>query len=44
MMAATASTLHLEHDPTATATFAETHVRRLEAMRRFGSGVEHAAS
>jgi hypothetical protein len=32
--------IHLEHDPTATATFAETHVRRLEAMRRFGIGVE----
>jgi type IV secretory pathway VirD2 relaxase len=32
--------IHLEHDPTATATFAETHVRRLEAMRRFGVGVE----
>lgn len=26
--------LHLRHDPTATQSFAETHVRRLEAMRR----------
>ncbi len=26
--------LHLQYDPTATADFAETHVRRLEAMRR----------
>ncbi len=26
--------LHLRHDPTATQTFAETHIRRLEAMRR----------
>ena len=25
--------IHLRHDPTATAAFAETHVRRLEAMR-----------
>ena len=32
--------LHLRHDPTATAAFAETHVRRLEAMRRLGAGVE----
>ena len=27
---------HLRHDPTATESFAETHVRRLEAMRRGG--------
>lgn len=32
--------LHLEYDPTASAAFAETHVRRLEAMRRAGTGVE----
>lgn len=32
--------LHLRHDPTATQGFAETHVRRLEAMRRAGAGVE----
>jgi type IV secretory pathway VirD2 relaxase len=32
--------LHLEHDPTARAAFAETHVRRLEALRRAGMGVE----
>jgi len=32
--------LHLRHDPSATADFAETHVRRLEAMRRLGGGVE----
>lgn len=32
--------LHLEHDPTASAAFAETLVRRLEAMRRAGTGVE----
>ncbi len=32
--------IHLEHDPTATAGFAETHLRRLEAMRRAGAGVE----
>lgn len=32
--------LHLRHDPTATVAFAETHVRRLEAMRRRGIGVE----
>lgn len=31
---------HLKHDPTATAAFAETHVRRLEAMRRLAGGVE----
>src|SRR5690606_39009196 len=32
--------IHLRHDPTATVAFAETHVRRLEAMRRRGIGVE----
>lgn len=32
--------LHLRHDPSATQAFAETHVRRLEAMRRAGAGVE----
>lgn len=31
---------HLRHDPTATETFARTHVRRLEAMRRLTGGVE----
>lgn len=31
---------HLRHDPTATEAFAETHVRRLEAMRRLTGGVE----
>jgi type IV secretory pathway VirD2 relaxase len=31
---------HLRHDPTASATFVETHVRRLEAMRRIGGQVE----
>jgi type IV secretory pathway VirD2 relaxase len=31
---------HLLHDPTATRRFAEAHVRRLEAMRRAGAGVE----
>lgn len=35
--------LHLRHDPSATQAFAETHVRRLEAMRRAGVGVERAA-
>jgi type IV secretory pathway VirD2 relaxase len=34
---------HLAHDPSASERFAESHVRRLEAMRRAGSGVEHAA-
>ncbi|HVI98282.1 MAG TPA: relaxase/mobilization nuclease RlxS [Sphingomonas sp.] len=33
--------LHLRHDPSATEGFAETHVRRLEAMRRSGAGVDH---
>ncbi|ROT93450.1 DUF3363 domain-containing protein [Altererythrobacter sp. FM1] len=32
--------IHLRHDPTATQTFAETHVRRLEAMRRAMQSVE----
>ncbi len=32
--------IHLNHDLTATAAFAETHLRRLEAMRRAGIGVE----
>ena len=32
--------LHLRHDPAATERFAETHVRRLEAMRRLTGGVE----
>jgi type IV secretory pathway VirD2 relaxase len=35
--------IHLGYDPTATAAFAETHVRRLEAMRRLGAGVEREA-
>jgi len=34
---------HLRHDPTATQTFAEAHVRRLEALRRSQSGVERRA-
>lgn len=37
------SDLHLKHDPTATETFVETHLRRLEAMRRAGVGVEREA-
>lgn len=32
--------LHLRHDPSASETFAETHVRRLEAMRRAAGLVE----
>ncbi|MBU6298651.1 MAG: relaxase/mobilization nuclease and DUF3363 domain-containing protein [Alphaproteobacteria bacterium] len=32
--------IHLRHDRTATADFAETHVRRLEAIRRMTGGVE----
>jgi type IV secretory pathway VirD2 relaxase len=32
--------LHLRHDPSATQDFAETHVRRLEAMRRVMGNVE----
>ena len=35
--------LHLRHDPAATDVFAEAHVRRLEAMRRAGAGVEREA-
>jgi len=35
--------LHLRHDPSATQAFAEAHVRRLEAMRRAGAGVEREA-
>ncbi|MDE2166256.1 MAG: relaxase/mobilization nuclease and DUF3363 domain-containing protein [Alphaproteobacteria bacterium] len=35
--------IHLRHDPTASATFAETHVRRLEAIRRVTGGVEREA-
>lgn len=35
--------LHLRHDPTATQAFAETHVRRLEAIRRATGGVEREA-
>ncbi|MGV7120811.1 relaxase/mobilization nuclease RlxS [Sphingopyxis sp. 550A] len=31
---------HLQHDPTASERFAETHVRRLEAMRRVTRGIE----
>jgi type IV secretory pathway VirD2 relaxase len=33
---------HLAHDPSASERFAESHVRRLEAMRRAGGGVERA--
>ncbi|MCR4266767.1 relaxase/mobilization nuclease RlxS [Nitratireductor sp. ZSWI3] len=32
--------IHLKHDPSATERFAETHVRRLEAIRRATTGVE----
>ena len=32
--------IHLRHDPSASAAFAETHVRRLEAMRRIAGVVE----
>lgn len=35
--------LHLRHDPSSTEAFAETHVRRLEAMRRANVGVERQA-
>ncbi|WP_157215325.1 relaxase/mobilization nuclease RlxS [Flavisphingomonas formosensis] len=35
---------HLHHDPTATEAFAETHVRRLEAMRRTSGIVEREPS
>jgi type IV secretory pathway VirD2 relaxase len=32
--------IHLRHDPSASAAFAESHVRRLEAIRRVTGGVE----
>lgn len=35
--------IHLRHDPSASAGFAETHVRRLEAIRRVTGGVEREA-
>ena len=35
--------IHLRHDPSASAAFAETHVRRLEAMRRLTGNVERDA-
>jgi hypothetical protein len=35
--------IHLRHDPSASASFAETHVRRLEAIRRVTRGVEREA-
>lgn len=35
--------IHLQHDPNATANFAESHVRRLEAIRRITGGVEREA-
>ena len=34
---------HLAHDPSASERFAESHVRRLEAIRRSGNGIERAA-
>lgn len=34
---------HLKHDPGASEQFAQTHIRRLEAMRRLTSGVEREA-
>ncbi|WFP65643.1 relaxase/mobilization nuclease RlxS [Mesorhizobium sp. WSM4904] len=34
------SDIHLRHDPSATERFAETHVRRLEAIRRATGGLE----
>ncbi|MDR6623823.1 relaxase/mobilization nuclease RlxS [Caulobacter segnis] len=34
---------HLAHDPAATAGFAQAHLRRLEALRRGGAGVERGA-
>lgn len=34
--------IHLRHDPSASASFAETHVRRLEAIRRVTGGVARA--
>lgn len=36
------SDIHLRHDPSASASFAETHVRRLETIRRVTGGVERA--
>ena len=35
--------IHLRHDPTARESFAETHVRRLEAMRKLMGSVEREA-
>jgi type IV secretory pathway VirD2 relaxase len=35
--------LHLRHDPQASEAYAESHVRRLEAMRRTGAGPEREA-
>jgi type IV secretory pathway VirD2 relaxase len=35
--------VHLRHDPSASEAFAETHVRRLEAIRRIAGGVEREA-
>lgn len=35
--------LHLRHDPSASETFADSHVRRLEAMRRAGAGPDRMA-
>lgn len=35
--------IHLRHDPAASARFAETHIRRLEAMRRLTGNVEREA-
>jgi type IV secretory pathway VirD2 relaxase len=35
--------LHLRHDPNASETFAASHVRRLEAMRRAGAGPDRLA-
>lgn len=35
---------HLRHDPSASETFAETHVRRLEAMRRLTRAVERESN
>ena len=36
--------IHLQHDPTASETFAATHVRRLEAIRRATGAVEREAN
>lgn len=35
--------IHLRHDPSASEAFAETHARRLEAIRRAVGGLEHNA-